>query len=258
MIETAASADGVVIEYERHGSGSPALVFVHGWSCDRTYWRDQIQYFGERHLVAAIDLAGHGGSGAGRREWTIPSFGHDVVAVVDALGLQDIVLIGHSMGGDVIVEAALQVGSRARGLVWVDVYHSLADPRSPEMVARFVEPFRQRFVERTTEFVRGMFMSDADPELVEQVANDMAAAPPEVALDAMVHAVANAEPMIASLPKLTVPVVAINGGPGATDHDGLRQLGIEAVVLPDVGHFLMLEDPPGFNRLLDETLRRLG
>lgn len=52
----------------------------------------------------------------------------------------------------------------------------------------------------------------------------------------------------------SVPVVAINPGYRPTDVEGLRQHGVEAVVLPDVGHFLMLEDPDNFNRLLAKTV----
>jgi pimeloyl-ACP methyl ester carboxylesterase len=47
------------ISYEVRGGGRP-LVFVHGWSCDRTYWREQMDEFAKRHRVVAIDLGGHG------------------------------------------------------------------------------------------------------------------------------------------------------------------------------------------------------
>ncbi len=99
MRDVAASADGIPLAYEVHGTGRPALVFVHGWSCDRRYWSKQIDYFAQRYQVVVLDLAGHGESGLGRRAWTIPAFGQDVVAVVEKLGLKEAVLIGHSMGG---------------------------------------------------------------------------------------------------------------------------------------------------------------
>lgn len=57
------SADGLPVRYEVLGDGTPALVFVHGWSCDRRYWDGQVGYFADRHRVVAIDLAGHGESG---------------------------------------------------------------------------------------------------------------------------------------------------------------------------------------------------
>ena len=139
---TVRSRDGIPIVYDAVGSGDPALILVHGWSCDRTYWRQQTGVFADRHRVVTIDLAGHGESGEGRASWTMASFGEDVVAVVDDLGLANMVLVGHSMGGDVIVEAALRLGERVAGLVWVDTYDELTTPATEEQVQAFVEPFR--------------------------------------------------------------------------------------------------------------------
>src|SRR5918994_764401 len=102
----------VFVSVMRCRGWGPALVFVHGWSCDRSYWSRQLPHFAGRHNVVAIDLAGHGESGVGRQAWTMPAFGDDVVAAVEQLGLESTVLIGHSMGGDVIVDAALKLPDR--------------------------------------------------------------------------------------------------------------------------------------------------
>src|SRR5688500_10631395 len=98
------SSDGTPIAYQITGAGAPALVFVHGWSCDRGYWAGQIEPLSRQFTVVAIDLAGHGESGLGRKNFSMESFGDDVAAVVNRLGLQRVVLIGHSMGGDVVPE----------------------------------------------------------------------------------------------------------------------------------------------------------
>ena len=91
MRDTAISADGLLIHYEVEGEGMPALVFIHGWSCDHSYWQKQMEYFAPRYTVAAIDLGGHGNSGLNRDAWTTPAFGEDVVAVVEKLRLtQDV------------------------------------------------------------------------------------------------------------------------------------------------------------------------
>ena len=62
------SSDGVDIHYEVHGEGEPTLVFIHGWSCDRSYWQAQVEYFAKQYQVITIDLAGHGESGTNRSE----------------------------------------------------------------------------------------------------------------------------------------------------------------------------------------------
>jgi pimeloyl-ACP methyl ester carboxylesterase len=82
-----ASWDNVAISYDVQGEGEPALVFVHGWSCDKSYWRLQVPYFAKRHKVVTIDLGGHGESGIGRETWTMEAFGKDVAAVVEELEL---------------------------------------------------------------------------------------------------------------------------------------------------------------------------
>lgn len=248
------SADGLPVHYEVDGSGGPALVFVHGWSCDRNYWRGQFDYFADRYQVVAVDLAGHGESVLGRQASTMSRFGEDVVAVVDHLGLRETVLIGHSMGGDVILEAALRLTDRVVGLVWVDVYSTVGKSRSPETVQAFVRPFGEDFVTTTREFVRRMFMPSSDPDLVEWVAADMSAAPPHVALDSMEHAITNDDAILAGLRQMATPVVAINPDYRPTDLEALERHGVRAVIMPGVGHFLMMEDPDGFNRLLSETV----
>jgi pimeloyl-ACP methyl ester carboxylesterase len=101
MIGKVTAPDGLQISYESRGSGDRALVFIHGWSCDRSYWKAQLPAFEDRYRVVAVDLAGHGESDAGRAAYTIHAFAADVVAVIDELALEDVVLIGHSSGGDV-------------------------------------------------------------------------------------------------------------------------------------------------------------
>jgi len=253
----ATSPDGIPIAYDDAGSGSPALVFVHGWSCDRSYWRHQLPAFEASHRVVAVDLAGHGDSGVGRSSWTMASFGADVAAVIDDLGLDDVVLIGHSMGGDVVVEAALSVGTRAAGLVWVDVYPALDDPKRPEDIESFIAPFREDFATYTRAFVREqLFDPTSDPALVDWVSSDMASAPPEIALDAIEHSVSNEAAATRGLDRLGVPAFAINAeGPG--DPDSFRRHGMEPIVLPGSAHFLMLEEPARFNELLAGIVERI-
>jgi pimeloyl-ACP methyl ester carboxylesterase len=54
------SVDGTPIAYESHGERTPAIVLVHGWSCDRSYWTGQLRALSGDFKVVAVDLAGHG------------------------------------------------------------------------------------------------------------------------------------------------------------------------------------------------------
>jgi pimeloyl-ACP methyl ester carboxylesterase len=254
MSGVATSWDGIPVAFEVHGAGTPTLVFIHGWSCDRRYWRAQLGPLAARYQTVAVDLAGHGESGVGRQAWTMAAFGEDVAAVVEQLGVGELVLIGHSMGGDVIVEAALRLGDRVAGLVWVDTYSTLGEPQTDDEIEAFLAPFREDFVTATRAMVRRLFTPDADAELVEWVASEMSAAPPEIAINALQSAVSNDRGVLAGLRQLSAPVVAINPDARPTDTQALRRHGVKTVLVSGVGHFLMMEDPDRFNRLLVEVI----
>jgi pimeloyl-ACP methyl ester carboxylesterase len=240
-----------------HGEGSPTLVFVHGWSCNRGYWAGQLEPLSTQYKVVAIDLGGHGESGRGRKAWTIESFGGDVAAVVKKLELERVVLIGHSMGGDVIPEAARRLPGRVAGLVWVDTYKELGAGRTPEEVEAFVAKFRANFVDTTRVFVRGLFLPTSDRSLVERVATDMSAAPPAVALGALQSAFSYSRQMPRTLQALHLPVIAINPDNAPTDVASLERGGVKVMIMPGVGHFAMMEAPERFNRLLRSAIDTL-
>lgn len=73
--------DDIPIRYLTYGVGSPTLVFVHGISCDQSYWKKQVIPFSRDFRVVTVDLAGHGESGMGRKEWSMEAYGGDVSAV---------------------------------------------------------------------------------------------------------------------------------------------------------------------------------
>ena len=251
------SPDGVRIAYVTDGTGLPPLVFVHGWSCDRRYWDWQLRGFAKYHRVVGVDLAGHGDSGANRAHWTIGAFGGDVAAVVDALELERPILVGHSMGGDVIAEAARRLKRPAAGLIWVDTYKRLGAPRTPDEVANIIRPFRDDFAGTTRAFVRGMFLPGTDPGLVDLVAGDMASAPPEVGVGALESALAYDREMPIALKELKLPVIAINPETPATDLASMSAHGVEVMLMSDVGHFPMMESPERFNRILRTAIGKL-
>lgn len=251
------SFDGVPIAFEVRGTGTPTLVFVHGWSCDRSYWDAQVETFTRRFEVVTVDLAGHGESGLGREIWTMSAFGLDIAAVLEEVGSERVILIGHSMGGDAIVEAARRMPDRVVGLVWVDTYKALGNPRSLDQVQEMLAPLRADFVPGVRDFVRDMFPEDADGSLVERIAVDMSSAPAEVALETLRSALTFDREMPVALQELDAPVVAINPHEPPTDIESLKKYGVEVVLMPGVGHFLMMEDPEGFNERLAEVFTGL-
>lgn len=249
------SFDGVPIAYEVQGSDPVTLVLVHGWSCDRSYWRHQLEPLAAACRIVTLDLAGHGESGNARRTWSIESFGEDMAAVLRHIDAAPMLLVGHSMGGDVVVEAARRLGTQVRGLIWVDTYKQLGNPRSAEQVAALIAPFRNDFAAQVRAFVRSMFPPDADPALVERVADDMADAPPPIALSCIEASLTYGRNITDAIARIDVPIVAINPDAPPTDRASMERHGVAVVTMPSVGHFPMLEAPDRFNVLLRDVIR---
>lgn len=94
-------AGGPVIRCLLSGDpGAPVLVLLHGLGEGSASWDDVAPGFAERFGVVALDLRGHGASGW-PGEYSYELMRDDVVGVLDALGLGEVVLVGHSMGGAV-------------------------------------------------------------------------------------------------------------------------------------------------------------
>lgn len=174
----ARSADGVPIVYDVRGAGDPALVLVHGWTNTREIWGEHPRTLSRSHRVVTLDLAGHGGSGAGRAEWSMGAFGEDVVAVVEALGLERVVLVGFSMGGAAVVEAAERMPERVLGVVFVDTHHDPEQTPPPDQADQMEAMFRANWGD--TAFLRTFaFAPDAPDSLIRYVAQGMPARPRE-------------------------------------------------------------------------------
>lgn len=253
----AVSADGSDILYEVKGEGDVALVFVHGWSCDRSYWDNQLDYFAKKDRVVAVDLAGHGASSLTRKNYTIESFADDVVAVVNRLKLKQVILIGHSMGGYVIVEAEKQLKDKVIGLIPIDTLENVSARFPENIVKNFIGGFESDFKKTTTGFVKGLFAKNSKPELVEKVVNDMSSAPKLVAISAFLNlADYNNNTLMGRLDGFDKPVISINTDLNPTNvKENKKYFGnYNVVIMKGLGHFPMLEDVNGFNDILEQVI----
>jgi pimeloyl-ACP methyl ester carboxylesterase len=255
---TVASADGVPIHYETTGRGRPAVVLVHCWTCDSGFWRDAVARTARSRQVVTLDLAGHGRSGRTRKDYTMEAFGEDVKAVADALKLDRMVLVGHSMGGAVIMEAAKRLGGRVAGLVPVDTLVDVEQPSDPKETDAFIAKMRADYKGETTAFLRQyLFAPTTPPAVADRVLIQTTTFPMEIALSALRN---NWNYQAASgFEAVKVPIVAVNGDRFPTNFEANRRHApqFDAVIMKNVGHYPMLEDPPRFGRLLDEALRKV-
>ena len=253
------SDDLVHLEYRVFGRGEPAVILVHGWCENADYWHTQFDALKSRYTVVALDLAGHGASGANRSDWSMARYAADVATVARQIPNAHLVLVGHSMGADVALAAVPRMGNRVIGVIAVDALRSVGMPplTGGEIEAK-VAPFRADFIGATRALVSDrLFEKGADPLLVQKVAYDMSLRSPAVAVPTLEKVLAF--DLATVLPSVHVPVYAINSDLAPTDADRIRKSlpDFTLDVLPHSGHFLMLEAPERFNPLLTKDIDAL-
>lgn len=260
--QVAHSKDGTQISYEIHGVGEPTLIFIHGWSCDARYWRMQIPHFSKKHRVIVLDLAGHGHSAMTRKRYTMRSFGEDVRAVADAAGGGRVILIGHSMGGSVIVEAAKLMPKSVKGLIGVDTLENIEYPMTRQDLEKMTAPMKKNFQTASREFIGQMIYPGTDPKLRDWILSDVSAAPSAVALSAMSEMMTQyiTGEAAKAFEKVRVPVVCVNGDLWPIDYEANRRhmLSFDAIILPKADHFLMMNQPDAFNLALEKAIWMLS
>lgn len=112
--------DGRRISYDREGVGDPALLFIHGATCDRSHFSPQLEEFASRHTSVSLDLEGHGESDRASGQASIDRYADDVAWAIKALGLERPIAVGHSMGGLVALRLATTRPCPIRGAVTID------------------------------------------------------------------------------------------------------------------------------------------
>jgi pimeloyl-ACP methyl ester carboxylesterase len=234
-------------------------VLVHGWSTDANYWSAQLDALKAKYTVVAIDLAGHGASTKNRTDWSMGRYGEDVATVVRQIPNRQVILVGHSMGATVALEAVPRIGDRVIGVIAVDALKSIGlPPASKREIEVRIAPFRSDFIGATRKYVSdSLFAKGADPLFVQKVAYDMSLEPPEVAVPTL-QALLGMD-FATVLPDIHVPVLAINSDLTPTDQTRIRKYlpDFKAEVLPGTGHFLMMEVPQRFNPLLLQDIATL-
>jgi len=105
-----ATRDNCKIYYEEKGTGKP-VVFIHGWSANRHYYKMQIPEFRKKYKVLSYDLRGHGDSERPETGLTIPNFARDLNELIEYKGYENVTLIGWSMGVHIIFDYIKQFGT---------------------------------------------------------------------------------------------------------------------------------------------------
>ena len=258
------------MNFVHRGSGRPALVFVHGFACSLEDWRAQLAHFEETREVVACDLRAHGETPGRPHDCSIEHYGGDVAALVNNLELERCILVGHSMGCRVVLEANRLIADNVMGVVLIEGSR-LADrgPDAAQAAARaaidkvgypaFAENlFRQMFVApsptadaivRRAVSGSGEFGPDLWTRMARWDAGSMDAAFAAVRAPLLVIQTTTRD---ASLKRTPLK-------PGETSPwlDYAKSKGARVEIIADTGHFPQLEKPEVVNRQIAGFLQNL-
>ncbi|UCH62602.1 MAG: alpha/beta hydrolase [Fidelibacterota bacterium] len=254
---TAMSSDDVPIRFDVYGKGQPALVFVHGWCGDRTNWDHILDPYAKRSKVVTIDLPGFGESGRERDTWTMGAYGEDVMEVVKRLKLNQVILIGFSMGDKVIVEAARRMPERVVALVGIDNFRNI-DPLSAEQIEQVVAILSASFKgeEAMRRFLRGAIHPSRDSVFVDSLASQMGGCPSTSEIAIPIIEAYYLHDLKPALEEITAPIRAINSDILPTDIKILQRFdpSFRVINYSGAGHLILWEDPDQLVRHLSEIL----
>jgi pimeloyl-ACP methyl ester carboxylesterase len=257
--KTVSAEDGLQLVCEVRGKGDTALIFLHGWCGDRAYWKNQVDVFAPNYRVVTLDQAGHGQSGKNRKQWSVNGLAADVEAVVKALGLKRVILVGHSMGGPVALIAAKRMPATFVAVIGADTLQNVEFKMPEEVRKQFFEAFEKDFKGTMRLGFDGLVSEKIDPDLKQWLLSRAEAQDQEMALALMRD--------MSTLDQKTLlkdarkPVRCINSAGGykfftPTDVAANKKYAdYDAALLDGVGHYPMLEKPAEFNQKLREVLK---
>ncbi|MFP2907436.1 alpha/beta fold hydrolase [Pyxidicoccus sp. 3LFB2] len=235
------------------GKGGVPVVFVHSSCGNTTHWTAQLAHLRKHRRAVALDLRGHGKSAPPEAEdITIEDFAGDIAAVVDGLGLQRFVLVGHSMGGAVCAAYAGQHPERVAGLFLVD---PASDGRSipAEQAQGLMQALATDAWRAVIEEYWTPMLATSRPEVRERVFSSLRTTS-QVGARAGLGALLTFDPVAALRrypgPRLSV-ITALNEEPGAYQRL-VPELPFRKV--EGTGHWVHLDAPDVVNDLLDGFL----
>jgi pimeloyl-ACP methyl ester carboxylesterase len=254
--------DGVRLAYVEAGQDAPAgppLVFVHCWCGDHTTLAPQIAHFAKTRQVVAVDLRGHGASDAPKQDYSVASFADDLAWLCGRLELKKPVFIGHSMGGQVVLELAARHSVLPKAILIVD---SVVLPL-PDFVAalrQIAESLRgPDYPSAVRAAASGLFLDTDDPERKKALLDKMAKTPQHVGVSSFVDHLIEYD-LTAAAKACSVPTAYIASPfplfEMARDLERFKVACPQLVVATTLGsgHFSPLEVPDQINAMIERFL----
>jgi pimeloyl-ACP methyl ester carboxylesterase len=257
--------NNTTIAYNQYGRGDTTLLFVHGWCINKEYWNDQSKYFSDKYKVVALDLPGFGGSGKNRTEWTFEKYTDDINEFIKAEKLKNVILIGHSMSGDILLLMDTKYPESVIGIVGIDNLKSPGEKFSEEeskQIEGFFAMMDSSFSGTVEVYTKGnLFPPSADTSIVNRVIKDFKNNDSVIAIKVLRSLFDVSQKEKDMMQQLIHTLYLVNSDPDTTHIDSLKKYckaSAEVVYVHGTGHYPMIEKPAEFNAALEKVIRMIG
>ncbi len=257
--------DHCTISYTDSGGEGATLLFVHGLYNDKTYWAEQVKYFSSDYRVVTLDLPGHGESGKERPHWTLRGYAGDVYTLIKELDLKNVILIGHSMGGDINLMAATYRPKNIVGFIGIDNFKNAAtafSEKEQREISQFRKALQKDFKQANSEFIRNYLTTSETPNhVVQKIQTSFDKADKAMGLPLMDEIFALHGQQARLLPELHVKMHLINTAQPPTNTAVLKKLagkGYSLRTINATSHYPMIEQPRELNNLIRETIEQIA
>ena len=259
--------NNINIYYEQYGNGENAIVFIHGWSCDRTFWKYQLPVLKNQYHLIALDLPGYGLSDKPDNiEYSLDFFADAVNSVLEHARINKVLLIGHSLGFSIIRQFVLKYPEKCFGIVNVDGVYLFAPKDQNEYTAwqngniKIIQGFKNKNrKEYISNFINSFFCGATPPELRKEIKSKMLCCTPDYVTISTMDKLIDPE-VWKSYPVINIPMLSIYAKAKDIPPDNEEKL---RNVFPNVeyheweaGHFIMMEQPERFNMLLLKFVKK--
>jgi pimeloyl-ACP methyl ester carboxylesterase len=260
-----AKVNNTTIAYNQYGNGDTTLLFVHGWCINKEYWSEQSKYFSDKYKVVALDLPGFGQSDKSRSEWTFEKYTDDINEFIKAERLKNVILIGHSMSGDILLLMDTKYPESIIGIVGIDNLKKPGVKLSEEenkSIEGFFAMMDSSFSGTVEAYTKGnLFRPSADTSIVNRVIKDFKSNDSVIAIKVLRSLIDVSQKERNMMQELKHTLYLVNSDSDTTHIDSLKKYckaSAEVVYVHGTGHYPMIEKPAEFNAALEKVIRMIG
>lgn len=242
------------LHVEQQGAGGIPVVFLHSFGGSTSHWKKQVDHLSDERQTVAFDFRGHGKSELpSDKNYAAEALAADIAPVVDDIGLNRVVLVGHSMGGTAAIAYAAQHPERVAGLVLAGT----PGKSSPKQSSAVVASLQSEQYQKVMDDYMKQLLTDAKPDVNETVSMHFRAIKKDASIE-IIRSMFEYDPLPSlnsyTGPKLIISTTREKSQPAALQNQ-MKDMPVKT--LDGTSHWMQLDKPEEFNKILDDFLKTI-